>query len=482
MVSRSVGLSLARWLWLGVSGCLLRRFAYECRVHGCWLLSRGSPVLGAGSAMSALRLLLAVFWVAVCGGVSAETINATATPRGSQTMYAMADAQGNNRAYSTLANACAARTARDGSIPVWSAGSGNNCQCSGGTGCPYAGYQSSVGTGTTCSADGQIWGQGCTDYSCPAGQNWTLSGTTCTRPDCTAGQTRASDGVCYGACPGIQVRVGSTCGCTNVESNGVLYKGTPVGGAGSVPVTHCFQQCEFKDGPMSVALGGQWSSTLGAPTGATCTASTETSKTPTGDTRTPEQKCLASGQGYVTTSSGTVCTSAGDSPTPVKTVKTQTQEKVVGGVTTTETVTTTCNGDTCTTVVTAKDGSGNVTATTTTTGYGSAGGTAGSGVGSGGGGDGETDCDKYPNVAGCRELGNAPDVADVGSTPVNSSSIDPLSVGGSGQCPADVQLPRGAVFSWQPICTWAINLRPLIIALGWLAAGMIVLGWTGQRA
>lgn len=32
-------------------------------------------------------------------------------------------------------------------------------------------------------------------------QNWTLSGTTCTRPDCTASQTRDADGVCRDTCP-----------------------------------------------------------------------------------------------------------------------------------------------------------------------------------------------------------------------------------------------------------------------------------------
>lgn len=36
-----------------------------------------------------------------------------------------------------------------------------------------------------------------TDYTCPSGQNWTLSGTTCTRPACVAPQSRdPADGVC----------------------------------------------------------------------------------------------------------------------------------------------------------------------------------------------------------------------------------------------------------------------------------------------
>lgn len=33
-------------------------------------------------------------------------------------------------------------------------------------------------------------------YSCPTGQNWTLSGSTCTRPECVAPQIRLPDGTC----------------------------------------------------------------------------------------------------------------------------------------------------------------------------------------------------------------------------------------------------------------------------------------------
>lgn len=37
-------------------------------------------------------------------------------------------------------------------------------------------------------------------YTCPAGQNWTLSGQTCTRPDCVAPATRMPDGTCGDPC------------------------------------------------------------------------------------------------------------------------------------------------------------------------------------------------------------------------------------------------------------------------------------------
>ncbi|MDP3514718.1 MAG: DUF6531 domain-containing protein [Sulfuritalea sp.] len=50
-------------------------------------------------------------------------------------------------------------------------------------------------------------------YSCPAGQNWTLSGTQCARPDCTQYQTRdASTGICrITSCPADSEFVDGVC-------------------------------------------------------------------------------------------------------------------------------------------------------------------------------------------------------------------------------------------------------------------------------
>lgn len=45
-----------------------------------------------------------------------------------------------------------------------------------------------------------------TVLSCPTGQNWTLSGTNCTRPDCTADQERDSSGICIAKCVSPAVR------------------------------------------------------------------------------------------------------------------------------------------------------------------------------------------------------------------------------------------------------------------------------------
>lgn len=49
-----------------------------------------------------------------------------------------------------------------------------------------------------CYLSGAVFSSSCTtSNSCPAGQNWTLAGSSCTRPDCVSPQTRnASTGVC----------------------------------------------------------------------------------------------------------------------------------------------------------------------------------------------------------------------------------------------------------------------------------------------
>lgn len=46
---------------------------------------------------------------------------------------------------------------------------------------------------------GQFYASG-DAYVCPSGQGWTLSGTSCTRPDCQPGETRDPNGLCVSPC------------------------------------------------------------------------------------------------------------------------------------------------------------------------------------------------------------------------------------------------------------------------------------------
>lgn len=57
------------------------------------------------------------------------------------------------------------------------------------------------------------------------------------------------------------------------------------------------------------------------------------------------------------------------------------------------------------------------------------------------------------------------------------SSVTAVNVGGPvASCPAPVQLAHGIVWSWNTVCNFASFLRPIVLALAWLSAGMMVLG------
>lgn len=69
-------------------------------------------------------------------------------------------------------------------------------------GCKWSGATFRV---VSSCASGSLSGGNCTGvYSCPTGGNWTLSGQTCTRPDCPAGQVYNANGVCSPVCVGAQ--------------------------------------------------------------------------------------------------------------------------------------------------------------------------------------------------------------------------------------------------------------------------------------
>lgn len=91
--------------------------------------------------------------------------------------------------------------------------------------------------------------------------------------------------------------------------------------------------------------------------------------------------------------------------------------------------------------------------------------------------DVQTDCDKYPDSIGCAKFGDA-GAPDVVQTVNVSATLNPTSLG-SGTCPAPnvVQLSQGrtVTFSYQPECDLATGIAPFMIALAWLAAGMLVL-------
>lgn len=91
--------------------------------------------------------------------------------------------------------------------------------------------------------------------------------------------------------------------------------------------------------------------------------------------------------------------------------------------------------------------------------------------------DHATYCATHTNDLDCAQLDSAPTDPTLGTLAVGTSSLTPVSLAGdTSTCPADVALPHGMSFSYGPICTFAQGLYPIIVAMAWLAAGLIVIG------
>lgn len=91
-------------------------------------------------------------------------------------------------------------------------------------------------------------------------------------------------------------------------------------------------------------------------------------------------------------------------------------------------------------------------------------------------------CVDNPETLGCATLGTVTD-SIVGTEQKGISSITPKTVGGSGSCPAPITtsfMGRTITFTYDLPCQAASMLRPLILALSWLAAGIIFIGGVRQ--
>lgn len=194
---------------------------------------------------------------------------------------------------------------------------------------------------------------GAQTYTCPANQNWTLSGSNCTRPDCASGQSRSTtDGQCRGACPADGTK----------DAN----FGKDKVGSGDIPSTLCIDGCSYTPAGLGVGMGSgpsaYWLLTVGRANGASCSTSNNSSTgipgtsngTPAEQATTPQSDCVKSGQGFGTVNGTVVCTG----PPTVTQEKTTTQTQTTptsGPATTTETTkTTTCQGGVCVTTETSK--------------------------------------------------------------------------------------------------------------------------------
>lgn len=92
---------------------------------------------------------------------------------------------------------------------------------------------------------------------------------------------------------------------------------------------------------------------------------------------------------------------------------------------------------------------------------------------------GDNLCEAYPDIIACAKFGEAEPAPALPESTV-SLDFDPVTMTGEdGSCPAPIELPMfGGTYalSWQPICDFATGVRPVILVLGWIAAGGIVFG------
>lgn len=166
--------------------------------------------------------------------------------------------------------------------------------------CPtgYGASASSVGatpSETTCF-------QAQVTYSCPSGQNWTLNGQSCTRPDCAIGFDRNSQGHCVRDCTG---KAGQPTANGNYSFSG---------GVSTWSVSECKVNCVQR---VLTAYGGTGYQCK--YTGASADPEVESGKAePPDPEKLPPEKpddCLSRGSGYVQSSTGKItCVPSSEAP------------------------------------------------------------------------------------------------------------------------------------------------------------------------
>lgn len=307
-------------------------------------------------------------------------------------------------------------------------------------------------------------------YTCPSGQNWTLTGSSCDRPACASGETRdTATGLCQAACPLYSERINGVCvcqtpyqmnasnQCTHCLNGYAGRRGQSYSGSGEIPSTLCIEGCTYDYQGIGVGMGSgstaTWNLEAGKSTGVLCTGSgTNPVPTDTKPIEAPETKCVNQGKGHGTVNGVVICLEP--SQTVEKKINTVEQKNAQGAVTsnstsnTTNSITNNGGSTTIKSVVTNPDGS---TTTTTTT---------------GGKGNGEGEGD---------DAGTPPEEGPITEQSSTIQSIDVVSITTDMNCPQDLELPHSwGSFSYQPACDLAGLIRPLTLLFAWLSAGFFV--------
>lgn len=331
--------------------------------------------------------------------------------------------------------------------------------------------------------------------------------------------------VCAGTCGADSGGSGSGSGSNSTCSKGAAppspYATTSSFDPVNFPSNVCVGGCTY---PVTGAATSpkpydKWNIPIGTGTGASCTGTasggasgTSSDGTITADPGKDSNPCVQKGQCGGTVNGVEACHVC---PPDVKTAtkspvssEKKTSNSDTGGSTSTKNEavkTTVCENGACTTVITNNYN-------TTNQGGGSGGSASGSGSGNqinpnapANGSQTETktesqasfckenpdsavckgfndECKDNPNRVGCANLGTPSD-SDGGPLSTKSiglSSIAVVPLASNASCPAPIPLPRGLSFDFGMMCNFATGIRPIVLVIAWLAAGMIVFGFKSE--
>jgi len=276
-------------------------------------------------------------------------------------------------------------------------------------GATYVGYflNPSCPSGYTTNSAGGCTGSG-NVYSCPENQGWTLSGQSCTRPDCSAHQTRQGDGSCLQNC--------------NVPENeqvgtGYIYEESAPG------IKGCVEGCEVYIGGRTYKEGSKrygQALSYGTP----CLVSESTPAIPVDPL---DASCMSKGMCGGIVNGQSVCTACDETSQSKTEVKVETPA-TGPAVTTTTTTTEVCTqAGSCTTTTNTSSSAGPSSTTTTKQPGGTTGdGTAQDPI------ENKTFCEQNPTLSICQET-------SYGSS---TCSAPPACTGDAVQCAQAVEVWR----------------------------------------
>lgn len=85
-------------------------------------------------------------------------------------------------------------------------------------------------------------------------------------------------------------------------------------------------------------------------------------------------------------------------------------------------------------------------------------------------------CTLYPESLACAKMGTPEKADKLESKTMGVESITIQTFGSSATCPSPIRLPHGSELSFEWPCRMAEGVKPFLLALAWLAAGLIVIG------